>query len=172
MFSDSCRGSYGKYLASFRTEELLTVEPNDIGDLETHFAKADTEGYFIEALFIEPVMGEGNPGVAITPEFYIAARELTKKHGSVLLVDSIQAGLRSTGYLSVIDYPGFQNLEAPDMETYSKALNAGQYPLSILAMTPGASELYRKGIYGNTMTANPRAMDIGTAVLDLSLIHI
>ena len=53
------------------------------------------------------------------------------------------------------------------METYSKALNAGQYPLSILAMTPGASELYRKGIYGNTMTANPRAMDIGTAVLDM-----
>ena len=167
MFSDSCRGSYDKYLASFRTEELLTVEPNDIEDLETHFAKADAEGYFIEALFIEPVMGEGNPGVAITPEFYVAARELTKQHGSVLLVDSIQAGLRSTGYLSVIDYPGFQNLEAPDMETYSKALNAGQYPLSILAMTPGASELYRKGIYGNTMTANPRAMDIGTAVLDM-----
>ena len=167
MFSDSCRGSYDKYLATFRTEELLTVEPNDTKDLELHFAKADDEGYFIEALFIEPVMGEGNPGVAITTDFYAAARELTKAHGSVLLVDSIQAGLRSTGYLSVIDYPGFQNLEAPDMETYSKALNAGQYPLSILAMTPSTAELYRKGIYGNTMTANPRAMDIGTAVLEM-----
>jgi acetylornithine/succinyldiaminopimelate/putrescine aminotransferase len=34
-------------------------------------------------------------------------------------------------------------------------------------MTPSTAELYRKGIYGNTMTANPRAMDIGTAVLEM-----
>lgn len=53
------------------------------------------------------------------------------------------------------------------METYSKALNAGQYPLSILALTEEAAALYRKGIYGNTMTANPRAMDVGTAVLGM-----
>ena len=52
------------------------------------------------------------------------------------------------------------------METYSKAMNAGQYPLSILAMTEKAAELYRTGVYGNTMTANPRAMDVGAAVLE------
>ena len=166
-FSDSTGGSYHKYLATFRNECLLTVEPNDVEGLREHFKRADAEGYFIEAFFIEPVMGEGNPGVAITPEFYGTARELTKVHGTILLVDSIQAGLRSTGYLSAIDTPGFQDLEAPDMETYSKALNAGQYPLSILAMTPATADLYRKGIYGNTMTANPRAMDIGTAVLKM-----
>ncbi len=34
-------------------------------------------------------------------------------------------------------------------------------------MTDRAAELYRKGIYGNTMTANPRAMDVGTAVLEM-----
>ena len=167
QFSDSTGGSYHRYLATFRNECLLTVEPNDVDSLREHFARADAEGYFIEAFFMEPVMGEGNPGVAITPEFYAAARELTKAHGSLLLVDSIQAGLRASGYLSIVDYPGFQDLEAPDMETYSKALNAGQYPLSILAMTPSTAELYRKGIYGNTMTANPRAMDIGTAVLEM-----
>lgn len=167
MFSDSTGRAYHQYLATFRDVELLTVEPNDVDALEAHFRKADDEGYFIEAFFMEPVMGEGNPGVAITPDFYRTARELTKAHGSILLVDSIQAGLRSTGYLSIVDYPGFQELEAPDMETYSKALNAGQYPLSILAMTPRAADLYRKGIYGNTMTANPRAMDIGTAVLEM-----
>jgi acetylornithine/succinyldiaminopimelate/putrescine aminotransferase len=116
---------------------------------------------------MEPVMGEGNPGAAITPAFYAAARELTRAHGSVLLVDSIQAGLRATGYLSIVDYPGFETLGAPDMESYSKALNAGQYPLSILALTAAAAGLYRKGIYGNTMTANPRAMDVGTAVLGM-----
>ena len=53
------------------------------------------------------------------------------------------------------------------METYSKAMNAGQYPLSILAMNAQTAELYRTGVYGNTMTANPRAMDVGTAVLSM-----
>ena len=165
QFSDSCLSAYSKYLATFRDEHLITVEPNNVAELEAAYAHADAEGYFIEAFFMEPVMGEGNPGVAITPEFYAAARKLTKEHGTVLLIDSIQAGLRTTGYLSAIDSPGFEALEPPDMETYSKALNAGQYPLSILALTDEAADLYRKGIYGNTMTANPRAMDIGSAVL-------
>ena len=122
--------------------------------------------YYVEAFFLEPVMGEGNPGMAITPEFYAEARRLTSAHGALLLVDSIQAGLRAHGVLSIVDYPGFQDVEAPDMETYSKALNAGQYPLSVLAMNERAAELYRKGVYGNTMTANPRALDVAIAVLD------
>lgn len=167
QFSDSTRGAYTRYLATYRDEELITVEPNDVEGLRAAFAQADEEGYFIEAFFMEPVMGEGNPGLAITPEFYSVARELTKAHGTVLLIDSIQAGLRATGNLSLIDYPGFETLDPPDMETYSKALNAGQYPLSILALTEEAAALYRKGIYGNTMTANPRAMDVGTAVLGM-----
>jgi len=168
QFSDSSRGNYAKHLASFRdrTEDLMTVEVNNVEDLKAKFAQADAEGVFIEGFFIEPVMGEGNPGMAITPEFYQAARELTRKHGTLLLVDSIQAGLRATGCLSIVDYPGFEKLDGPDMESYSKALNAGQYPLSVLAMNDRAASLYRKGIYGNTMTANPRAMDVGTAVLD------
>ena len=115
---------------------------------------------------MEPVMGEGDPGLAITPEFYAKARELTADHGTVFLVDSIQAGLRTHGVLSIVDYPGFSDLPAPDMETYSKALNAGQYPLSVLAMSERAAHLYRSGIYGNTMTSNPRALDIAVAVLD------
>ena len=81
------------------------------------------------------------------------------------MVDSIQAGLRAHGVLSIVDYPGFESVEAPDMETFSKALNAGQYPLSVLAVNDFASSLYRKGIYGNTMTANPRALDVAVATL-------
>ncbi len=92
---------------------------------------------------------------------------MTQAHGSLLLVDSIQAGLRAHGVLSIVDYPGFEGLEAPDMETYSKALNGGQYPLSVLAVNERAAGLYRKGVYGNTMTANPRALDIAATVLDL-----
>lgn len=110
-------------------------------------------------------MGEGNPGMAVTPEFYATARELTEAHGTLFLVDSIQAGLRAQGCLSICDYPGFEDLPAPDMETYSKALNAGHYPLSVLAMNKKAASLYVVGIYGNTMTANPKALDVAYTVL-------
>jgi acetylornithine/succinyldiaminopimelate/putrescine aminotransferase len=51
------------------------------------------------------------------------------------------------------------------METYSKAINGGQYPLSVLAVNERAAALYRKGVYGNTMTTNPRALDIAATVL-------
>ena len=166
-FSDSTREAYCKHLASFRDQDnLLTVEPNNIQQLEQVFDYAESNQLFIEAFFIEPVMGEGNPGEAITPAFYTRARELTREHGCLLLIDSIQAGLRAQGVLSICDYPGFENLEAPDMETYSKAMNGGQYPLSVLALNMSTAELYRAGVYGNTMTTNPRALDIAVAVLN------
>jgi len=167
QFSDSTRQTYSKYLATFRDrDKLITVEPNDVQQLKQVFGWAESNNVFIEAFFFEPVMGEGNPGLAINREFYDAAMELTRKHGSLLLVDSIQAGLRAHGVLSIIDYPGFESAEPPDMETYSKALNAGQYPMSVLAMTERAAKLYRKGVYGNTMTTNPRALDVACAVLE------
>jgi acetylornithine/succinyldiaminopimelate/putrescine aminotransferase len=52
------------------------------------------------------------------------------------------------------------------METWSKALNAGQYPLSVVGLSERAAELYVVGIYGNTMTTNPRALETAVAVLD------
>lgn len=166
LYSDSSRKTYLQHLASFRGEDtVLTVEPYDIDALKKVFADADANGWFIEAMFLEPVMGEGDPGRSVPPSFYAAARELTKAHGALFLVDSIQAGLRANGVLSIVDYPGFEGLEAPDMETYSKALNAAQYPLSVLAVGERAESLYRAGTYGNTMTTNPRALDVAVAVL-------
>ena len=166
-FSDSTRAKYREHLASFRESDyLLTVKPNDIEALEKVFADAAADGVFIEAFFMEPVMGEGNPGLAIEPAFYQRARELTRAHQTMFVVDSIQAGLRAHGVLSVVDYPGFEELDAPDMESYSKALNAGQYPLSVLALSEACAKTYRRGLYGNTMTSNPRAMDVAVAVLD------
>lgn len=167
QYSDSSLKTYKKNLASFNNRNnLITVPVNDIDALKAAFSDADKNNIFIESFFIEPVMGEGNPGMAITPEFYQQARALTESHGSLLLVDSIQAGLRAQGCLSIIDYPGFEHLAAPDMETYSKALNAGHYPLSVLALNKKAAENYVVGIYGNTMTANPKALDVACAVLD------
>jgi acetylornithine/succinyldiaminopimelate/putrescine aminotransferase len=166
-FSDSTMGNYSAHLASFQdTDYLLTVEPNDIEALEAVYAAADKDKVFIEAFLMEPVMGEGNPGRAITPEFYQRARELTRDHDTMFVVDSIQAGLRAHGVLSVIDYPGFEKLDPPDMESYSKALNAGQFPLSVLVLSEKAAGTYQRGLYGNTMTTNPRCLDVAVAVLD------
>lgn len=166
-YSDSTLGNYRKYLASYRDNQyLVTVEPNNIESMEAAFAQAERDGIFIEAFFMEPVMGEGNPGQAMTPDFYKRARELTSEHGSMLVIDSIQAGLRAHGVLSIVDYPGFEDLEGPDMEAYSKALNGGQFPLSVLALSAKAASIYRTGLYGNTMTTNPRGLDVAMSVLE------
>lgn len=168
LYSDSSRKNYVQHLASFRGEDsVITVEPYDIDALRKVFADADANGWFVEAMFLEPVMGEGDPGRAVPRAFYDVARELTKSHQSILLIDSIQAGLRAHGVLSIVDYPGFEGIDPPDMETYSKALNAAQYPLSVLVVNERAAGLYRKGTYGNTMTANPRALDVASTVLGL-----
>ncbi len=168
LYSDSSRKTYMNFLASYRGEDsVIAIAPYDVDALKQAFADADANGWFIEAMFLEPVMGEGDPGRSVPVEFYAAARELTRAHGALLLVDSIQAGLRATGTLSIVDYPGFEGQDAPDMETYSKALNAGQYPLSVLALSERAAGIYRRGTYGNTMTANPRALDVACAVLGM-----
>lgn len=168
LYSDSSRKTYLQHLASYRGEDtVIAIEPYDAEALKRVYAEAEAKGWFVEAVFLEPVMGEGDPGRSLPAAFYATARELTRAHGSLLLVDSIQAGLRAHGVLSVVDYPGFEGLDPPDMETYSKALNAAQYPLSVLAVSEHAAGLYRKGVYGNTMTSNPRALDVACATLGL-----
>ena len=165
--SDSSAAAYRRHLASFQHgDEPLALPHNDIQALEDAFAHAGRFGVFIEAVYFEPAQGEGNPGRLISRPWYDAARRLTRAHGALLVADSIQAGIRATGALSVVDYPGFEDADPPDIESWSKALNAGQYPLSVLGLTERAAGLYRYGIYGNTMTTNPRALDVACAVLD------
>jgi len=139
----------------------------DIDDLKRWFKKCEDEGCWIQAVYLEGVMGEGNPGEPLTPEFYKAARELTHQHDAALCIDSIQAGMRTTGNLSICDYPGFEKLPPPDFEVFSKALNGGQFPMSVVALAPRAARWYRHGIYGNTMTGNPRACRVATAALNM-----
>ncbi len=166
QISDSCKSGYDKNLATFQNRDnLILVPANDSAALEEVFKRSVTEKFFIELVAIEPIQGEGNPGMCVTREFYDVARRLTKEHDSMLLVDSIQAGIRGQGCLSVIDYDGFQDAEVPDMETWSKAINAGQYPLSVLGMNERSASMYVVGIYGNTMTTNPRALETAVAVL-------
>ena len=167
QISDSCRSKYEKHLASFGdSDRVIFVPSNNVEELRSAFAKAEKDGFFIEMMAIEPVMGEGNPGQCVTREFYDEARRLTSDHGSFLLVDSIQAGIRGQGCLSIVDYEGFEGCDAPDMETWSKALSAGQYPLSVVGLSQRAADSYVVGVYGNTMTTNPRALETAIAVLN------
>ncbi len=167
-FSHSSRGKYERHLASFRDlDNLWTVPSNDCDALRAVFDRAAAEGVFIESFFMEPVQGEGAPGVGVTRAFYDLARELTLAHDALLVVDSIQAGIRAHGTLSLVDYPGFEDCAPPDIESWSKALNGGQFPLSVLGLTSRAADAYVVGVYGNTMTTNPRALDVASAVLDM-----
>ena len=167
QISHSCKASYDKNLKTFsERDNQILVPSNNITALQDAFEDAEKNGYFIESMSIEPVQGEGNPGQCIDRSFYDEARRLTNENGSMLIVDSIQAGIRGQGTLSVVDYEGFQDAEAPDLETWSKALNAGQYPLSVLGLNERAAGLYVVGIYGNTMTTNPRALETAVAVLE------
>ena len=167
QISHSCKDGYDRNLNTFQNRDNLHLIPaNDIQALREAFDQAERDGVFIELLAIEPVQGEGAPGLCIDRSFYDEARRLTKEHGSMLIIDSVQAGLRGQGCLSIVDYEGFQDSEAPDMEAWSKAINAGQFPLSVVGMTAEVAELYVTGIYGNTMTTNPRALETAIAVLD------
>lgn len=165
--SHSSLPKYKESLYSFQERDnLLVAQANDVADLERVFGEAEKNGIFIEAMFFEPVQGEGDPGVAISRAFYDAARRLTRAHGTLLIADCIQAGLRATGHLSMVDSPGFEDCDPPDIESWSKAINGGQYPLSVLGLTEKSADMYARGIYGNTMTTNPRALEVGCAVLD------
>lgn len=165
--SSSSYKSYKNYLASFRANnKLVTVEPNNLESLQNAFDDAQKNNVYFEMMFMEPVMGEGRAGYSITPEFYNLARKLTKETETLLLIDSIQAGLRCHGVLSFIDYPGFQNIDPPDFETFAKAINCGQYPISILAMNSSTAEYYKTGTYGNTMTGNPRGLEVSAEILE------
>lgn len=166
--SDSSRKSYLKYLKSYENVQtpLFTIPVNDEAALEEVFEQIKAEGYHPEMMLMEATQGEGNPGVRLSRSFYDKARKLTKDFHSLLLIDSIQAGFRAQGHLSLMDYPGFQDADAPDFETFSKALNGGQYPMSTVAFAPGVSDIYKQGLYGNTMTGNPRALAVATTTLN------
>ena len=166
--SDSCRRMYSDHLHDYSTESnTYAIKLNDLYDAERVFNLIRDRDEFPEITVLEPVQGEGNPGIGVTPSFYNLIREKTKQMNGLLLVDSVQAGWRCHGELSITRYPGFESCETPDMETFSKAINAGQYPLSVLALSEELTRSFKTGLYGNTMCGNPKALDVGSTVLDM-----
>ncbi|GGI48733.1 acetylornithine aminotransferase [Agromyces flavus] len=113
----------------------------------------------VAALIVEPIKGEA--GVLDLPEGYLqAARELTHRHGALLIVDEIQTGAGRTGEWFAYQHAGI----LPDAITVAKGIGGG-FPIGALVTFGHASELYSKGQHGSTFGGNPLATTVSNAVL-------
>ena len=140
--------------------EIKTVVMNDAAALQALFAQAKQQGAQIVGMIIEMVQGEGNPGAAVTPEYYRLASELCQQAQALLMVDSVQAGWRAYGTFSPLNAPAFSALPRPAIEIFSKAIHGGIYPCSLLVIDAKVAASFFRGTYGNTMTANPKACEL------------
>ncbi|MBD3757184.1 MAG: acetylornithine transaminase [Microbacterium sp.] len=113
----------------------------------------------VAALFVEPIKGEA--GVIPLPDgFLAAARELTSRHGALLIVDEIQTGAGRTGAWFAFQHEGI----TPDAITVAKGIGGG-FPIGALITFGAASELFYPGTHGSTFGGNALATAVSTAVL-------
>jgi acetylornithine/N-succinyldiaminopimelate aminotransferase len=113
----------------------------------------------VAALFVEPIKGEA--GVIDLPEGYLeAARELTAKHGVLLILDEIQTGAGRTGSWFAFQRHGI----VPDAIVLAKGIGGGM-PIGALVTFGAASELLTLGQHGSTFGGNPLATATANAVL-------
>src|SRR3546814_1100759 len=83
------------------------------------------------AFIVETVQGEGGLNVA-SPEWLRGVERLARKHGSLPLVDDIQARCSRTG--SVFSFEGLGI--APNTVTLAKSLSAMDLPFAVVLLTP------------------------------------
>ena len=113
----------------------------------------------VAALFVEPIKGEA--GVLDLPEGFLAhAREVTARHGALLIVDEIQTGVGRTGAWFAHQHAGI----VPDAITVAKGI-AGGIPIGALITYGAASDLFERGQHGSTFGGNPLATAAACAVL-------
>lgn len=128
--------------------------PTDLDALEAAM------GDDVAALVLEPIKGEA--GVVPLPDgFLTAARELTRRHGALLIVDEIQTGAGRTGDWFAFQHEGV----VPDAIALAKGIGGG-IPVGALVTIGEASELFTLGQHGSTFGGNPLATGVASAVLD------
>ena len=126
------------------------------GDVETLAAAVGDD---TAAVFLEPIMGEG--GVVVPPDGYLAAaREITTRHGALLVIDEVQTGVGRTGTFFAHHHDGI----TPDVVTLAKGLGGGLPIGACLAIGPTA-ELMTPGMHGSTFGGNPICAAAACAVL-------
>ena len=111
------------------------------------------------AVFLEPIMGES--GVVVPPDGYLAAaRDITARHGALLVLDEVQTGMGRTGTFFAHQHDGI----APDIVTMAKGLGGGLPIGACLAIGP-AAQLLTPGLHGSTFGGNPICAAAALAVL-------
>jgi ornithine--oxo-acid transaminase len=107
------------------------------------------------AVLVEPIQGEA--GIVLPPAGYLRRlREITSRHGALLLADEIQSGLGRTGALFAFEHDGIR----PDLVTIGKALSGGFYPVSGILADSALMNVFQPGDHGSTFGGNP----LGAAV--------
>ena len=119
------------------------VRMNDVDHLKRQFDGS------VCAVCLETIQGEG--GIRpISAEFLKTARELTKKHGALLIVDEIQCGLGRTGLPFAYQHYKIR----PDIVTIAKPLAAG-LPLGAILTTNQVARSIHPGMHGTTFGGGP-----------------
>lgn len=139
-------------------QDTIICEYNDVAELEQTFAEF---GPRIAGVIFEPVVG--NMGTIVpTPEFLRALRELTRKHGALLICDEVMTGFR-------VAYGGAQVRLGidPDLTTLGKIIGGGM-PIGayggrrdIMRHVLPAGKVFQAG----TLSGNPVATAAGIATL-------
>ena len=111
------------------------------------------------AVFLEPIMGEG--GVVVPPAGYlVAARDITSRHGALLVVDEVQTGMGRTGAFFAHQHDGI----VPDIVTLAKGLGGG-LPIGACLAVGATGDLLTPGLHGSTFGGNPVCAAAALAVL-------
>jgi acetylornithine/N-succinyldiaminopimelate aminotransferase len=111
-------------------------------------------------VILEPIQGEA--GVVVPPAGYLAAaREITARHGALLVLDEVQTGIGRTGHWYASQADGVE----PDVITLAKGLGGG-LPLGACVAFGDAAGLLGPGTHGSTFGGNPVCCAAALAVLD------
>jgi 4-aminobutyrate aminotransferase len=124
--------------------------------LFTHLVSPDE----VAAIVVEPIQGEGGYIVA-PPEFLQGLRELTTKHGILLVADEVQSGMGRSGKMFAIEYCGVE----PDIIAIAKGIASG-LPLGV-AVARGGLMAWPPGAHASTFGGNPVACAAALATITL-----
>lgn len=136
------------------TDNAVILPFNDISAVEKELENED-----VAAVIVEGIQGIG--GINIPQENFIAELEnLTKKYGSLLILDEIQSGYGRSGKFFAHQHFNVR----PDVITVAKGMGNG-FPIGGVLIQPEIKP--RAGMLGTTFGGNHLACTAGIAVLDV-----